>query len=79
VKAYASYSDCENKNADGSVNHYLSSFSYSIPYVISTLDDTYNTTQYTYYNPTKNKGFVPNDYLNVDLDKVKTRIEKSSS
>jgi hypothetical protein len=77
VKAYASYADCENKNDDGNTYHYLSNFAYSIPSIVSTTD--MQTMQFSYYNPIKNHGFIPNEYLNVDMNDVKKSINKSSA
>lgn len=78
VQAYASYADCGNKNDQGNPYHYLSNFAYSIPSVIS-LNDSSPNTQFTFYNPLKNHGFIPNEYLNVDMNKVQKAINESSA
>jgi hypothetical protein len=79
VKAYSSYADCENANEDGKTYHYLSNFAYSIPSVISLPSSTQATTQFSYYDPIKNRGYMPNEYLDVDMDKLSNEIAKTNS
>lgn len=75
VQAYASYADCENKTSDDKIYHYLSRFAYPIPTILRTSSQP--AMQFTYYDPTKNHGFIPNEYLDIDMEKVKDKINNS--
>lgn len=80
VQAYASYADCGNKNSDGNTYHYLSNFAYSIPSVVHIHNDgDAQTSQFTYFDPRKNHGYIPNEYLDVDMNKVLNKINKTDA